>query len=128
MKKLAILLLLCASPLLAQHQKAMDIIRCNVDSSYFDEQGMRWFEFTLPVMRGYRVVDLFAADTVLRDFDVVRGNKEYLAYIKTNNITQVKKYDKKVIAHLSGYVEDAYLVLWMYENYAFGMFAISTTN
>lgn len=128
MKKLLIFLLVCSNSLLAQHEKAMDILRCNVDSSYFDEQGMRWFEFTLPIMRAYKVVDLFDADTVLRDFDIVKGNKEYLAYIKASNITPVKKYDKKVITHLSGYVEDYYLMLWMYENYAFGMFAISTTN
>lgn len=121
MRKLFLILALAALPAFGQqHKQAMDMIQCGIDTSYFVEDGRRWFEFSLPVLRAYKVMDLCKADTTI-NFDVVEGHKEYMKYIKYNGLTRMKKYDRKVIGHLVGTTEDYYIVMWMFKDDAFGM-------
>ncbi len=55
MKKLLIILALAVTPLFGQQkEQALEILFKNVDSSYFDADGNRWFEITMPLHRRQR--------------------------------------------------------------------------
>lgn len=121
MRKLFLILTLAALPAFGQqHKQAMDMIQCGIDTSYFAEDGRRWFEFSMPILRAYKVMDLCDADTTI-NFDVVEGHKEYMKYIKYNGLTRKEKFDRKVIGHLVGTTEDYYIVMWMFDDHAFGI-------
>jgi hypothetical protein len=112
-----------------QKLEALRIISNNVDSTYFDENGSRWFEFTLPILRAYKVNDLLLSDTTLTNCYLIKGNKDYKKYVKANYPgLPFTKEDKKVIGHLDCECYDYIIMMWMYNDYAFGMMTIITTD
>lgn len=128
MKKLFLIFTLSVTPMFAQSkEKALHIMYQNTDSTYFTEDGVRWNEFTLPLLRAYKVMDLMEADTTC-DCDIIKGHKNYMRYLKDNQIEKVKKYDKKVIGHLDCMINDSYVLMWMTNDDAFGMIAQKTLN
>jgi hypothetical protein len=128
MKKLLIILTLTVTPLFGQQkEQAMHIIFQNVDSTYFDAEGNRWLEFSMPLMRAYKVMDLIEADTTCKECILVKGNKDYKKYLKLNYPTlKVTKIDKRVIGYLDAVINETLVMMWMHEDYAMGM--ITTTQ
>jgi hypothetical protein len=107
--------------------QALHIIFQNVDTTYFDESGTRWQEFSLLPSRSFRVNDLLEADTTLKDCFVIKGSKNYIKYVKENYPDiKIKKNDRKVYGHLDCECGNYIILMWMYPDYAFGMVATST--
>jgi hypothetical protein len=129
MKKLLTLLALSASTVFAQHitdaKSATQSMLNNVDTSYIDSDGLRWQEFTILLLRAYDVMDAFEADTTC-NCAVIKGHKNYISYMKQNGYKLNRKYDKKVIGHLSCNLEDHNIMMWMFEYDAFGMIVTPT--
>lgn len=122
MKKLALVLLLLPVLGFAQSgNKAIEILHKNVDTAYFAENGTHWSEFTLPPLRAYRIMDLVEADTSLHSCDIVKGKKNYLQYLKYDG-SKPTKTDKQVIGYLRCDCAGYFVLMWMYEDYAFGGF------
>jgi hypothetical protein len=128
MNKLFFILALAVTPLFAQQkEQAMHIIFQNVDSTYFDSEGNRWMEFSMPLMRAYKVMDLIEADTTCTECVFVKGNKDYRKYLKINfPDLKVTKIDKKVIGYLDAIIDGTLVMMWMHDDYAMGM--ITTTQ
>ena len=132
MKKL-ILLVVCVflthTTFAQSKNQALHIIFQNIDTTYFDQQGFRWYEFSMPLLRSYKVNDLFEADTTLKDCNVVKGHKEYLKYLKTNYPGIKKtKMDKKVIGHLDCNCDNYLVLMWMYDDYSMGIISTQTLD
>jgi hypothetical protein len=128
MKKLLLIIVFFSVNLYGQQKnQAIHIILQNVDTSYFDESGTRWQEFSLIPSKAFKVNDLFESDTTLKDCYVIKGAKNYRKYVK-ENYTDIKlsKNDKKVYGHLDCEC-DGYL-MWMYPDYSFGMIANLSTE
>jgi hypothetical protein len=129
MKKIFTILALSASSLFAQQitdvKSATQSMFNNVDTSYIDSEGMRWQEFTIPLLRAYDVMDVFEADTTC-NCDVIKGHKNYMSYIRTNGYKIDRKYDKRVIGHLSCNLKEYNIMMWMFEYDAFGMIVTPT--
>jgi hypothetical protein len=107
--------------------QALHIIFQNIDTTYFDESGTRWQEFSLLPSRAFRVNDLFEADTTLKDCFVIKGSKEYRKYVKENYPSlKMTKNDKRVYGHLDCDCDNYIILMWMYPDYAFGMIATQT--
>jgi hypothetical protein len=118
------MLALSASSLFAQQitdvKSATQSMFNNVDTSYIDSEGVRWQEFVIPILRAYDVMDVFEADTTC-NCDVIKGHKNYMSYIRTNGYKIDRKYDKRVIGHLSCNLKEYNIMMWMFEYDAFGM-------
>ena len=129
MKKLFTILALSASSLFAQQitdvKSATQSMFNNVDTSYIDSEGMRWQEFVIPLLRAYDVMDAFEADTTC-NCAVIKGHKNYMSYIRTNGYKINRKYDKRVIGHLSCNLKEYNIMMWMFEYDAFGMIVTPT--
>ena len=107
--------------------QALHIIFQNVDTTYFDNTGSRWQEFSILPNKAFKVNDFFEADTTLKDCFVIKGSKEYRKYIKENYPSfKLTKDDKKVYAHLDCECENYIILMWMYPEYAFGMITTKT--
>lgn len=107
--------------------QALHIIFQNVDSTYFDEQGFRWYEFSMPLHRAFKVNDLFEADTSLKECYVVKGHKEYLKYLKTNHPDIKKgKMDRGVFGYLDCKCDGYLVLMWMSKDYANGVMVAQT--
>jgi len=107
--------------------QALHIIFQNIDTTYFDEGGTRWQEFSLLPSRAFRVNDLLEADTTLKECFVIKGNKNYIKYVKENYpYIKVIKNDRKVYGHLDCDCDNYIILMWMYPDYAFGMVATQT--
>jgi hypothetical protein len=107
--------------------QALHIIFQNIDTTYFDEGGTRWQEFSLLPSRAFRVNDLLEADTTLKDCFVIKGNKNYIKYVKENYPDiKISKNDRKVYGHLDCECDNYIILMWMYPDYAFGMIATQT--
>ena len=130
MKKLFLLvvcLLLTHTTFAQSKNQALHIIFQNIDTTYFDEEGTRWQEFSLLPSRAFRVNDLFEADTTLKDCFVIKGKKNYIKYVKENYPDiKISKNDRKVYGHLDCDCDDYIILMWMYPDYAFGMIATQT--
>jgi hypothetical protein len=128
MKKLLIILALAVTPLFGQQkEQAMHIIFQNVDSTYFDAEGNRWMEFSMPLMRAYKVMDLFEADTTCTECLFIKGNKDYRKYLKLNYPElKATKTDKKVVGHLDAVINGTLVMMWIHEDYAMGMITLIT--
>jgi hypothetical protein len=112
-----------------QKNQALQIIFQNVDTSYFDENGTRWQEFSLLPSRAFKVNDLLESDTTLKDCYVIKGGKNYRKYVKENYpYIRLKKNDKKVYGHLDCECDGYLIMMWMYPDYAFGMIAKQNTE
>ena len=120
MKKLIIILTLFSLPLFGQEKnRAIHILFQNVDTSYFDSDGVHWNEFTLPILRSYTVMDLYEADTTC-NCDIIKGHRNYMKYIRKEGYKISRKYDKNVIGHLSCNSDAYQITMWMFKNDAFG--------
>ena len=130
MKKLFLLMVcvfLTHTTFAQSKNQALHIIFQNVDTTYFDESGTRWQEFSLLPSRAFRVNDLLDADTTLKDCFVIKGNKNYIKYVKENYPDiKINKNDRKVYGHLDCECGNYIILMWMYPDYAFGMVATST--
>jgi hypothetical protein len=128
MKKLLIILTLAVTPLFGQQkEQAMHIISQNVDSTYFDAEGNRWMEFSMPILRAYKVMDLFEADTTCTECLFIKGNKDYRKYLKLNYPElKATKTDKKVVGHLDAVINGILVMMWMHDDYAMGMITLIT--
>ena len=130
MKKLFLLMVcvfLTHTTFAQSKNQALHIIFQNVDTTYFDESGTRWQEFSLLPSRAFRVNDLLDADTTLKDCFVIKGNKNYIKYVKENYPDiKIKKNDRKIYGQLDCECDNYIILMWMYPDYAFGMVATST--
>ena len=130
MKKLFLLvvcLFLTHTTFAQSKNQALHIIFQNIDTTYFDESGTRWQEFSLLPSRAFRVNDLLEADTTLKDCFVIKGNKNYIKYVKENYPDiKISKNDRKVYGHLDCECDNYIILMWMYPDYAFGMVATQT--
>jgi len=107
-----------------QKNQALHIIFQNVDTTYFDENGTRWHEFSMPLNRAYKVNDLFESDTTLKECFVVKGSRAYKNYIKENYPGKKPyKREMKVFGHLDCVCDNYLILMWMYDDYVFGMVA-----
>jgi len=107
--------------------QALHIIFQNVDTTYFDESGTRWQEFSLLPSKAFMVNDLLEDDTTLKDCFVIKGNKNYIKHVKENYPDiKISKTDRKVYGHLDCECDNYFILMWMYPDYAFGMVATST--
>ena len=126
MKKLLLILgfIFSVGAFAQQKNQALHIIFQNVDTTYFDESGTRWQEFSMPLHRAFKVNGLFESDTTLKECFVIKGSKEYKKYIK-ETYPGMKPYrrEQKVFGHLDCECDDYLILMWMYDNYAFGMIA-----
>jgi hypothetical protein len=126
MKKLLLILgfIFSVGAFAQQKNQALHIIFQNVDTTYFDESGIRWQEFSMPLHRAFKVNDLFEGDTTLKECFVIKGSKEYKKYVKeTYPDMKPGKGDKKVFGHLDCECDNYLILMWMYDDYAFGMIA-----
>ena len=121
--KLLFILLFGTTALFGQNkEKALHILFQNVDTTYFSEDGTRWFECTLPTMRTYKVMDLFESDTTCKECVIVKGKKEFKAHLRAYYPElRDKKMEKRVVAHFDGEVNGYLVMIWMYNEYAFAM-------
>ena len=130
MKKLFLLvvcLFLTHTTFAQSKNQALHIIFQNIDTTYFDESGTRWQEFSLLPSRAFRVNDLLEADTTLKECFVIKGNKNYIKYVKENYPDiKISKNDKRVYGHLDCECDNYIILMWMYPDYAFGMVATQT--
>ena len=120
MKKLLIILALAVTPLFGQQkEQALEILFKNVDSSYFDADGNRWFEITMPLRRAFEVMDLVEADTTCKECILIKGSKNYRRYVKENY--PGRKTEKHVFGHLDAMINGHLVMMWMDKDYAFAM-------
>ena len=130
MKKLFLLMVcvfLTHTTFAQSKNQALHIIFQNVDTTYFDESGTRWQEFSLLPSRAFRVNDLLEADTTSKDCFVIKGKKNYIKYVKENYPDiKISKNDRKVYGHLDCECDNYIILMWMYPDYAFGMVATQT--
>ena len=102
--------------------QALHIIFQNIDTTYFDEYGVRWQEFSLVLSKAFKVNDLFEADTTLKDCHVIKGTKNYRKYVRENYPElKLTKNDKKVYGHLDCECDGYLIMMWMYPDYSLGM-------
>lgn len=123
MKRLFFILSFFSLSAFAQQKNlALHIIFSNVDTTYFDQEGTRWQEFSLVPTKAFKVNDLFEADTTLENCYVVKGNKNYRRYVKDNYPgLKLTKQDKKIYGHLDCECDGYLVMMWMYPDYAMGL-------
>jgi hypothetical protein len=127
MKKLLFILLFGTTALFGQNkEKALHILFQNVDSTYFTEDGNRWFEFSLPPNRAFKIMDLVESDTTCTECIFVKGKKNYKRYVKEEY--PGRKYDKSVFGHMDAIINGHLVMMWMYDEYTFGMITVLTMD
>lgn len=131
MKKIIFILLLCLSGgLFSQNfNKGFHIILQGVDSSYFDEQGLHWNDFSLTPRKYYKVIDLIESDTACGCV-IIKGNKPYISYLKEKGryIKQDRKFYKKVFGFMDCQTPHQEIYMWTLENEAFGFIVTNSMN
>jgi len=129
MNRLVVILTLFTSSLFAQQiidvKSATESMINNVDTSYIDSEGFRWQEFSLPILRAYSIMDAFEADTTC-NCDLIKGNKNYMSYLKEKKYKLSRKFDRNVIGHLSCNLKDYQITMWMFKDNAFGVITTPT--
>ena len=128
MKKLiAILLIFAGFSVSGQtsHYKALRLILQNVDTTFFDEEGYRWYEFSMPTHRAFMVMDLIEEGGTSESCFQIKSSKEYRRYIKYNN-QKLNKFDRKVFAYLDCSVGEHLITMLMTDDIAYGFVTIST--
>jgi hypothetical protein len=127
-KILFILSIVLSGSLFGQnYNKGLHIILQSVDTTYFDDSGIRWNEFSLTPRKYYRVMDLIESDTTC-GCDVIKGNEHYIYYLKQNEryFKEDKKFHKKIIGYLECEMKDYELYMWISGDEAFGYIATNT--
>ena len=127
MKKLLLILTLAVTPLFAQQkEQALEILLNNVDSTYFDEDGNRWFEISLTSNRAFKVMDLIEADTTCKECTIIKGRKNYKHYIKEQY--PGRTYNKDVFGHLDAIINGYLVMMWMDNNFNFALVTFIDTQ
>jgi hypothetical protein len=124
MKKLLLILgvIFSVGAFAQQKNQALHIVFKNVDTTYFDESGTRWQEFSMPLHRAFKVNDLFESDTTLKECFVVKGPKEFKKYVKENYPgLKPNRGKQKIFGHLDCECDDYLILMWMFDTHAFGM-------
>lgn len=107
-------------------ERGIHIILQSIDTSYFDDEGIRWQEFSLTPRKYYRVMDLMESDTTC-GCEVIKGNKSYMSYLKSSNWDRsMHKFNKSVIGYLECKFDSYNINMWIFENESFG-FVVSNT-
>jgi len=123
MKKIIfILLFIISGGIYSQNfNRGLHIILQGVDTTYFEEDGLRWNEFSLTPKKYYKVMDLIESDTAC-GCDVVKGPKDFVYYLKQTNRynKEDRKFYKKIIGYLECQMSDYELYMWMDEIQGFG--------
>ena len=120
MKKFLTILALAATPLFAQQkEQALEILLSNVDSTYFDEDGNRWFEISLTSNRAFKVMDLIEADTTCTECIQIKGKKAYKRYVKEQY--PGRTYNKNVYGHLDAIINGYLVMMWMDNNFNYAL-------
>lgn len=128
MKKLiVILLILTGFSINAQtaHYRALHLILQNVDTTFFDEEGYRWYEFSMPNLRAFKIMNLIEEGGTSEFCLQIKSLKEYKRYIKYNN-QKLNKFDRKVFAYLDCNVGEHVITMWMTDDISYGFVTIST--
>ena len=123
MKKIIFILLFCLSGGMysQNYNKGLHIILQGVDTTYFEESGLRWNEFSLTPKKYYKVMDLIETDTAC-GCDVVKGPKDFVYYLKQTNRyhREDRKFYKKIIGYLECQMDDYELYMWIDKIQGFG--------
>lgn len=131
MKKIIVILfLLLNGGLFSQnYNRGFHIILQGVDTSYFEENGLRWSEFSLTPKKYYKVLDLIESDTTC-DCVVIRGNRYFMHYIKQTGFYKKsdRKFSKKVIAYLECKMESYEVFMWVDSIQGFGYLVADTLD
>jgi len=124
---LLVCLILTQTSFAQSKNQALHIIFQNIDTTYFDESGTRWQEFTLIPTKAFKVNDLLVSDTTLTNCYVVKGGKNYRKYVKENYPgLKMTKMDRKVYGHLDCECDGYLVMMWMYPDYAMGLIGTIT--
>ena len=121
-KVIFILLLILSGGIYSQNfSRGLHIILQGVDTTYFEEDGLRWNEFSLTPKKYYKVMDLIESDTAC-GCDVVKGPKDFVYYLKQTNRyhKEDRKFYKKIIGYLECEMDDYELYMWIDKVQGFG--------
>lgn len=131
MKKIILILSLTfGTSLFAQnYNKGLHIILQSVDTTYFEETGLRWNEFSLTPKKYYKVMDLIESDTTC-GCDVIKDPKNFVSYLKETNRynKEDRKFYKKIIGYLECQMKDYELYMWIDRVQGFGYIVTSSSN
>lgn len=131
MKKIifALTLFLGTSLFSQNYNKGLHIILQSVDTTYFEENGLRWNEFSLTPKKYYKVMDLIESDTTC-GCDVVKDPKNFVNYLKQTNRynKEDRKFYKKIIGYLECQMPDYELYMWIDEVQGFGYIVTNTID
>lgn len=131
MKKIifALSLFLGTSLFSQNYNKGLHIILQSVDTTYFEENGLRWNEFSLTPKKYYKVMDLIESDTTC-GCDVVKDPKNFVNYLKQTNRynKEDRKFYKKIIGYLECQMTDYELYMWIDEVQGFGYIVTNTID
>ena len=128
MKKIIVILLVLAGFLMnaqTAHNRALHLVLQNVDTTFFDEAGYRWYEFSMPTLRAFTVMDLIEEGGTGESCFQIKGSKEYRRFLKYSGL-KPSKFDKKVFAYLECLVAEELITMWMTDDIAFGYVTVST--
>ena len=94
-------------------EQALHIMFAGTDSTFFDDEGLRWNEFSLTPRKMYKVMDLMESDTTSKCI-VFKGNKPYMNFLKERGSEpKMNKFNRSVIEYLECYI-DGYFILVFY--------------
>lgn len=121
MKNIFILLMVLSISLFSQNkEQALHIMFAGTDSTFFDDEGLRWNEFSLTPRKMYKVMDLMESDTTSKCI-VFKGNKPYMNFLKEEgNEPKMNKFNRSVIGYLECYIDGYFINMWIFKNESFG--------
>lgn len=101
--------------------RGLHIILQSVDTSYFEEGGLHWSEFSLTPKKYYKVMDLIESDTAC-GCDIVKDPKNFISYMKETNrySKEDRKFYKKIIGYLECQMPTYELYMWIDRVQGFG--------
>jgi hypothetical protein len=112
------------------YNKGLNIILQSVDSTYFEESGVRWSDFSLTPRKYYKVMDLIDSDTTCGCM-VLKGKKSYMSFVKelgTNETKKDRRFNKKIIGYLECRQGEYDIFMWVVEEEAFGFMLTYTID
>ena len=119
---LFVLLFLLGGNMFCQNfNRGLHIILQSVDTSYFEEGGLHWSEFSLTPKKYYKVMDLIESDTTC-GCDIVKDPKNFISYMKETNrySKEDRKFYKKIIGYLECQMPTYELYMWIDRVQGFG--------
>lgn len=114
-------MVLTTSVFAQQKERALHIMFAGTDSTFFDEEGVRWNEFSLTPRKMFKVMDLMELDTTSNCI-VIKENKQYLKFLKEegSNDPKMSKFNKSVIGYLECQINGYSIYMWVFKNESFG--------